>query len=197
MAVAAEDVADEKKYLQIIIPICILIIIGTIWFIKNQNASPLQSNPSSAVQNDPSTLPQHLQNADFSLAITEAVDFDVLSEYGIPAIIDYGADSCVPCKQMAPVLEKLNKEMYGKAFIKFVDVWQYTEAASNVPVQVIPTQVLVNSDGTPFVPSDALSAQIEFTMYEHRDTGEHIYTVHQGGLTEEQMRLILEEMGVK
>ena len=58
---------------------------------------------------------------------------------------------------MAPVLETLNEEMYGKAFIQFADVWQYADVASNVPVQVIPTQVLINADGTPFVPSEDLA----------------------------------------
>ena len=51
----------------------------------------------------------------------------------------------------------LQKSMYGKAFIKFADVWQYADTVSNVPVQVIPTQVLVNADGTPFVPSEDLA----------------------------------------
>ncbi|OLN32939.1 Thioredoxin [Desulfosporosinus metallidurans] len=39
-------------------------------------------------------------------------------------MIDFGADSCVPCKEMAPVLKKLNTEMQGKAIVKFVDVWK-------------------------------------------------------------------------
>ena len=34
-------------------------------------------------------------------------------------------------------------------------------------------------------------------MYSHRETGEHVFTVHQGGLTEEQMRMILKELGVE
>ena len=38
---------------------------------------------------------------------------------------------------------------------------------------------------------------IEFLMYSHRETGEHVFTVHQGGLTEEQMRMIRKEMGVE
>lgn len=109
------------------------------------------------------------------------------SAYELPIIIDYGADSCIPCKQMAPVLEKANKEFYGKAFVKFINVWDYPDAANNVPVQVIPTQVLFNADGTSFVPSEELAKKIQFDMYSHRDTGEHIFTVHQGGLTEEQM----------
>lgn len=97
---------------------------------------------------------------------------------------------------MAPILEKLNEEMNGKAFIKFVDVWKYPDAGQNVPVQVIPTQVLFHADGTPFLPSDELAKKISFDMYSSRETGEHVFTVHQGGLTEEEMRLILAEMGV-
>lgn len=98
---------------------------------------------------------------------------------------------------MAPVLKTLNAEMQGKAFIKFVDVWQYYEAAANVPVQVIPTQIFVNADGTPFIPSEKLASQIEFMMYSDKETGSHIFTTHQGGLSEDQMRLILAEMGVE
>lgn len=128
---------------------------------------------------------------------TEAIDFEALSEYGLPIIVDYGSDSCIPCQQMAPVLETMNEEMTGRAFIKFVDVWEYTDAANNVPIQVIPTQVLVNADGTPFVPSGELAQKIEFILYSSRETGEHVFTVHQGGLTEEHMRLILTEMGVE
>ena len=133
----------------------------------------------------------------FALELTEAVDFDILSEHGLPAIIDYGSDSCIPCKEMAPALKTMNEEMRGKSFLKFADVWAYPDAANNVPIQVIPTQVLVNADGTPFIPSEELASQIEFLMYSHRETGEHVFTVHQGGLTEEQMRMILKEMGVE
>ncbi len=102
--------------------------------------------------------------ADFSLATTGAIDFETMSSYGLPMIIDYGSDSCIPCKQMAPVLETMNKEMENVAFIKFVDVWKFTEVANSVPVQVIPTQVIVNADVTPFVPSDELAGQIEFVQ---------------------------------
>ena len=86
--------------------------------------------------------------------------------------------------------------MAGKAVIKFVDVWEYADAANNVPIQVIPTQVIFNADGTLFVPSDKLAAEIEFIMYSSRETDEHVFTVHQGGITEEDMRKILKEMGV-
>lgn len=176
----------KKNIIKILIPCLILLVIGGIYLFKNppvQNREP----ENTATPED----------AAFTLTATEVIDFEALSEYGLPIIVDYGSDSCIPCQQMAPVLETMNEEMTGKAFIKFVDVWKYTDAANNVPVQVIPTQVLVNADGTPFVPSEELAQKIEFILYSSRETGDHVFTVHQGGMTEEQMRLILAEMGVE
>ena len=91
----------------------------------------------------------------------------------------------------------MNEEFAGKAFVKFADVWKYQDAAGNVPIQIIPTQVLFNADGTPFVPSDELQKEMEFLMYSDKEGGKHTFTVHQGGLTEEQFRKILKEMGVE
>lgn len=127
----------------------------------------------------------------------ESVDLDKLKGYKLPIVIDFGADSCIPCKEMAPVLKKLNEEWQGKAVVQFVDVWKHREAANNFPIQVIPTQIFYTSEGEPFVPSDNLMQEIEFIMYKHKDTNEHLFTVHQGGLTEDEMRKIFEEMGMK
>lgn len=180
-----EMITKKKSILpKIIIPILIIVAIGAMWIIKTQiNKSESQEEII-------------IDGADFSLAVS-SVDYEELLEHHLPLIVDYGSDSCIPCQQMAPVLETLNKEMAGKAFIKFVDVWKYADAANDVPIQVIPTQILFNADGTPFVPSDELATEIEFMMYSDRETNEHIFTTHQGGITEEQMRKILKEMGVE
>jgi thioredoxin 1 len=147
-----------------------VLVIDGIWFFKNAGT------------------------ADFGLE-TEAVDLEALTAYGLPLIIDFGSDSCIPCQEMAPVLKKMNVEMQGKAIIKFVDVWKHPGAADDFPVQVIPTQVFINADGTPYVPSNDIG--IKLTLYSYRDTGEHAFTAHQGGLTEEQMRTILADIGVE
>ncbi|MGN1156512.1 MAG: thioredoxin family protein [Agathobacter sp.] len=165
----------------LIILVIVLAIVG-VWFLKN--GEPDDEKEGSSM------------DADFSLEVTSEVDYAALTKLGLPIIVDYGSDSCIPCKQMAPVLEKMNEEMQGKAIIKFVDVRKYPESLKKVPIQVIPTQVLFHADGTPFVPSDELARKISFDMYNARETGEHVFTVHQGGLTEEEMRLILAEMGV-
>ena len=193
---------NKKVFIKIAVPIVIVIIIIGIWAKKNKPETEHSDIRETNSQNITETekrieLPDNLKNADFSLAVQEMVDYKELSKYGIPIIVDYGSDSCIPCQQMAPALETLNKEFTGKAFVKFVDVWEYQEAASNVPLQVIPTQVLFNSDGTPFVPSKELSEEIEFSFYNNKDTNEHAITTHQGGLTEEQLRKILKEMGAE
>ena len=168
---------DKKKLVRIIIPVCIVLIIAGIWIFKN--AKP-NVEPTA-------------DNKDFALEATN-IDLAVLTAYKLPIIIDFGADSCIPCKEMTPVLKTLNADMQGTAIIKFVDVWKNENAANNFPIQVIPTQIFINADGTPYVPSDDI--KIEFTMYSTKDTNEHVFTVHQGGLTEGQMRRILTDMGV-
>ncbi len=171
---------DKKKLIKIIIPIFIVIVIAGIWIFKDINSGS-------------GDLVSPNNNEDFVLE-TESVDLDTLTAYGLPIIIDFGSDSCIPCKEMAPVLETMNAEMQGKAIIKFVDVWKNSSAADGFPIQVIPTQIFIEADGTPYIPSDDID--VEFNMYSYKETGEHAFTVHQGGLTEDQMRNILADMGV-
>ena len=172
---------DKKKLLvKILVPILIAVALIIIWVLK--------THPT------PTPIDKQTGNiADFVLEAT-SIDLNALKEYNLPIIIDFGADSCIPCKEMAPVLKTLNAEMQGKAIIKFVDVWKNGDAANDFPIQVIPTQVLINADGTPYVPSDDIG--IKFDMYSFKDTGEHAFTVHQGGLTEKEMRAIFADMGV-
>ena len=137
---------DKKKLVKIIVPVCIVLVIMGIWALKNTNRD----------------APPITDNKDFTLEATN-IDLEVLTSYELPIIIDFGADSCIPCKEMAPVLKTLNAEMQGAAIIKFVDVWKNGDAANNFPIQVIPTQVFINADGTPYVPSEDI--KIEFTIY--------------------------------
>ncbi len=191
------EILMSKKILKVVIPVVMVVIIGGIWIWQS---APQQATVQAEVVSQDasaSTAQEQTQEILPEFALNEtSIDLEQLKEYELPIIIDFGADSCIPCKEMAPVLEELNAEMQEKAIIKFVDVWKNPEGATDFPVQVIPTQVLYNADGTPYVPSEDVAAGIAFTMYANKDTEEHMFTVHQGGLTEEQMRIILEDMGV-
>ena len=39
-----------------------------------------------------------------------------------PRLVDLGAGRCIPCRQMAPILERLRDEYAGKFEVMFIDV---------------------------------------------------------------------------
>jgi thioredoxin 1 len=78
---------------------------------------------------------------------------DVLAESetipvkGMVTLVDLGAGSCIPCKQMAPILEELKKEYAGRAAIIFIDVWQERDLAQRFAISMIPTQIFFDREG--------------------------------------------------
>ena len=177
-----EDIKKSNKGLavKIIIPILLVCVIVGIWAVKNNTKG------TKAVDSD---------NADFALHVTEKLDLEKLKSSGLPIIIDFGADSCDPCKEMAPVLVELNTELQGKAIIRFIDVWKYQELAEGYPISLIPTQILIDANGKPYTPKDPEAMQMK--LYSSKDTGEHVFTAHEGGMTKEQLLAALKEMGLK
>jgi len=130
-----------------------------------------------------------------NLLVTDAKELEKLRSLGLPVILDFGADSCIPCKEMAPVLEELNRTLQGKAVVKFVDVWKYKDLAEGYPLRVIPTQFFFDKDGKPFTPSDAQKFQM--ILYAPGGLKKHLFTAHEGGMTREQLLAVLAEMGVR
>lgn len=65
----------------------------------------------------------------------------------LPKLLDLGATKCIPCKMMAPILEKLKKEYAGRLEVEFIDVWQNPDAAKQYKIDLIPTQIFYNATG--------------------------------------------------
>jgi len=66
---------------------------------------------------------------------------------GKPFLVDFGANNCVPCRQMRPVLKELNKEYAGRADILVIDVYKYQGLAKDYKVALIPTLVFFDAKG--------------------------------------------------
>ena len=62
-------------------------------------------------------------------------------------MVDVGADRCIPCKMMAPIIEDVREEYEGRAVVAFVDVWKYPQRAEPFKVRVIPTQIFYDATG--------------------------------------------------
>jgi thioredoxin 1 len=80
----------------------------------------------------------------FAFSTGAFADTDNIPAKGMVTMIDLGAKSCIPCKMMAPILEKMEKEYSGKAIIHFYDVWKDNEPAMRFKIRVIPTQIFFN-----------------------------------------------------
>ncbi len=168
-----------KNVVRVIVLAFIITVIAGIWVVKNNEAVELTASA----------------NPDFDLHVSETLDIEHLKSYGLPMIIDFGADDCPPCKEMAPALAELNEELQGKAIIKFLDVWEDPKLSEGYPIRAIPTQFFFDAEGKAFEPETFNEKPLR--MVTSNETGEHLFTIHEGGLTKEQMMAILSEMGVE
>lgn len=68
---------------------------------------------------------------------------------GTPKLLDLGADKCVPCKEMAPILEELKETYAGVLDVEFIDVWkaENQQEASRYGIKSIPTQIFFDHRG--------------------------------------------------
>ena len=64
-----------------------------------------------------------------------------------PRLVDLGADKCVSCKMMAPVLDEMRTACAGQLQVDFIDVWQDPEAGERHGVRIIPTQIFFDAEG--------------------------------------------------
>jgi len=86
---------------------------------------------------------------------------------GMITMVDLGADKCVPCKMMAPILEELKKEYRGRVAIIFLDVWKDSSPAKRFGIRAIPTQIFFDLHGKEvfrhigFMSKEAIVAQLK------------------------------------
>ena len=65
-----------------------------------------------------------------------------------PALIDFYAEWCGPCKMLAPVLEELSDEYAGRVDIYKVNVDEEEELAMLFGIRSIPTLIFIEQNGT-------------------------------------------------
>ena|SRR5690349_4556495 len=86
----------------------------------------------------------------------------------IPAIIDFYADWCGPCKMVAPVLEDLAKQFEGQLLIYKVNTEKEQELAAVFGIQSIPTFLFIPMEGIPTMQPGALSKKLFQQVIEER-----------------------------
>jgi len=77
-------------------------------------------------------------------------------EGSLPAIIDFYADWCGPCKMVAPILEDLSNEFAGKLHIYKINTDEETAVAEAFGIQSIPSLLFIPMDDKPQMAAGAL-----------------------------------------
>ncbi|MBK8611272.1 MAG: thioredoxin [Chitinophagaceae bacterium] len=82
-------------------------------------------------------------------------DYDTVADWKfqgeLPAIIDFYADWCGPCKMVAPILEELAVEYEGRIIIYKVNTDKEQELSAVFGIQSIPTLLFIGADGEPWM----------------------------------------------
>jgi thioredoxin len=110
---------------------------------------------NSDTQTSGSGKPIHLTKQDFLEKVMnyEKNQTEWVYEGDKPALIDFYADWCGPCRMAAPVLEELAKEYEGQIHIYKIDTQKEKELAAVFGIQSIPAFLFVPTEGRPSMSS--------------------------------------------
>ena len=112
-----------NKAMKIMVIIALVVVVSIVIAIKQQGENSA-SAPVVAANSDTVTAVENL-----------------------PRLVDIGADKCIPCKMMAPMLEELKTEYKGRLEVAFIDVWKKPDEAKKYGIKIIPTQIFYDASG--------------------------------------------------
>jgi thioredoxin 1 len=110
-----------------------------------------QACPCRAPRGGPSTTSPSAADTSAPAAatypVTGIVSQPSIAPRALPRLVDLGADKCIPCKMMEPVLEGLRQEYVDRLRVEFYDVWKNPQIGRQHGIRVIPTQMFFGKDG--------------------------------------------------
>ncbi len=86
----------------------------------------------------------------------------------LPAIIDFYADWCGPCKAVVPVLDELSDEYEGRLLIYKIDTDKEEELSTLFGIQSIPTLLFIPVEGAPMMQKGAIPKKAFQQVIEER-----------------------------
>ena len=119
--------AEMKNFKNLAIVAAVVVAAGLVFALKQNEYKPSETSPDAHAEAVP--------------IATEA------SPAALPRLVDLGADKCIPCKMMAPILEELKTAYAGQFEVEFLDVWKNPDAGKPYGIRSIPTQIFIDAGG--------------------------------------------------
>ena len=116
-----------KNFKNLAIVAAVVVAAGIVFALKHNQAKSSEPTPAIAAE-----------------AVSAAVE---AAPAVLPRMVDLGADKCIPCKMMAPILEEMKATYAGQLEVDFIDVWKNPDAGDQYGVRVIPTQIFFDAQG--------------------------------------------------
>ena len=119
---------EMKKMKNVLIVAAVVVAAGVVFALKQTQNEPAASAPAAA-------------------AASVAADAGAPQSAALPRLVDLGADKCIPCKMMAPILEELKTTYGNRLQVEFIDVWKNPDESQKFGIRAIPTQIFYDKDG--------------------------------------------------
>ena len=172
----------KARAVQILAVIVIIAIVAGVYTLKNGGRDELQE-----------AIDTSREGAQAGIIPLEISSFtpEMITENGKPMIIVLGESWCQPCMRMMDDLKDLHRNQ-DDVDVRYIDLEENPAALEYFPVRVTPTILLFLAEGRPFEADEDFP--LPLLLYSSRDTGEHVFTVHEGYLDRTSLDLLIEAL---
>ncbi|MDP2237539.1 MAG: thioredoxin domain-containing protein [Bacteroidales bacterium] len=150
-----------------------ILILSTIMIILTTGCSSTTGKTSDSSASEVKKESGKVEYLTYDTFLTKVWNFESnpqnwVYEGEVPAIIDFYADWCAPCRKIAPIMEKIAKDYDGKLKVYKIDVDKEQKLAGVFQVRSIPSILFTPVSGQPMMQAGAMTEEMYVKIIEEQ-----------------------------